>query len=154
MILHWQRCMCGRRRPSLVVQTIKNPPTVRETWVRSLGWEDILEEGMATHSSTLAWRIPMVRGGWWATVHGLQRVRHDWATKHTQHIGQGRGHQRKRKQRLRVKSRPSMFFLHPNLANQHPNIYNTKRDEDSVAWSVEIPYGYSKNGRIEYLNMY
>ena len=47
-----------------------------------------------------------------------------------------------------------MFFLHPNLANQHPNIYNTKRDEDSVAWSVEIPYGYSKNGRIEYLNMY
>ena len=37
-------------------------PTVRETWVRSLGWEDPLEEGMATHSSILAWRIPVHRG--------------------------------------------------------------------------------------------
>ena len=36
-----------------------------------LGWEDPLEEGMATHSSILAWRIPMDRGAWWATVHGV-----------------------------------------------------------------------------------
>ena len=42
-----------------------------ETWVRSLGWEDPLEEGMATHCSILAWRIPTVRGAWWATVHGV-----------------------------------------------------------------------------------
>ena len=42
---------------SLVAQSVKNPPTVQETWVRSLGWEDPLEEGMATHSSILAWRI-------------------------------------------------------------------------------------------------
>ena len=42
-----------------------------DTWVRSLGWEDPLEEGMATHCSILAWRIPMVRGAWWATVHGV-----------------------------------------------------------------------------------
>jgi len=41
-----------------VTQTVKNPPAMQETWVRSLGWEDPLEEGMATHSSTLAWRIP------------------------------------------------------------------------------------------------
>ena len=41
---------------------IKNPPAMRETWVGSLGWEDPLEEGMATHSSILAWRIPMDRG--------------------------------------------------------------------------------------------
>ena len=41
---------------SLVPQTVKNPPAMRETWVRSLGWEDALEEGMATHSSILAWR--------------------------------------------------------------------------------------------------
>ena len=41
-----------------------------ETWVQSLGWEDPLEEGMATHSNILAWRIPMDRGDWWATVHG------------------------------------------------------------------------------------
>ena len=39
---------------------------MRKTWVQSLGWEDPLEEGMATHSSILAWRIPMDRGAWWA----------------------------------------------------------------------------------------
>ena len=44
---------------SLVVQLVKNPPAMRETWVRSLGWEDPLEKGMATHSSILAWRIPL-----------------------------------------------------------------------------------------------
>ena len=41
-----------------------------ETWVQSLGWENPLQEGMATHSRILAWRIPMDRGAWWATVHG------------------------------------------------------------------------------------
>jgi len=45
---------------------VKNPPEMQETWVWSLGWEDPLEEGMATHSSILAWRIPMNRGVWWA----------------------------------------------------------------------------------------
>ena len=44
---------------SLVAQTVKNPPAMQDTWVRSLGWEDLLEEGMATHSSILAWRIAM-----------------------------------------------------------------------------------------------
>ena len=43
---------------SLVAQTVKNPPTIWETWVQALGWEDPLEEGMATHSSILAWRTP------------------------------------------------------------------------------------------------
>ena len=42
---------------------------MQETWVRSLGWEDPLKEGMATYSSILAWRIPKDRGAWWATVH-------------------------------------------------------------------------------------
>ena len=51
----------------------KNLPTVWETWVRSLGWEDPLEEGMATHSSILAWRNPMDRGAWWATVRGVAK---------------------------------------------------------------------------------
>ena len=60
---------------SLVAQTVKNLPAMRETWVRSLGWEDPLEEGMATHSSILAWRIPMDRGAWWATVHGVSNNR-------------------------------------------------------------------------------
>ena len=43
---------------------VKNLPAVQETWIRSLGWEDPLEEGMATHSSILAWRIPKDRGVW------------------------------------------------------------------------------------------
>ena len=43
---------------SLVAQTVKNVPAMQETWVQSLGWEDPLEKGMATHSSILAWRIP------------------------------------------------------------------------------------------------
>ena len=58
---------------SLVAQLVKNPPAMRETWVPSLVWEDPLEEGMATHSSILAWRIPMDRGAWHATVHGLAK---------------------------------------------------------------------------------
>ena len=45
-----------------------------ETCVRSQGWEDSLEEGMATHCSILAWRIPMNRGAWWATVHGVPKT--------------------------------------------------------------------------------
>ena len=49
---------------SLVAQMVKNPPAVQETWVRSLGWEDPLEEGMATHSIILAWRILMGREAW------------------------------------------------------------------------------------------
>ena len=47
---------------SLVTQLLKNPPTMRETWVQSLGWEDVLEKGMATHSSILAWRITWTVG--------------------------------------------------------------------------------------------
>ena len=57
----------------LVTQMVKNLPAMQETWVRSLGWEDSLEEGMATHSSILAWKIPMDRGAWWATVHGVAK---------------------------------------------------------------------------------
>ena len=56
---------------SLVAQLVKNLPAMWETWVRSLGWEDPLEEGMTTHSSILAWRILMDRGAWWATVHRI-----------------------------------------------------------------------------------
>ena len=48
-----------------MAQTVKNPSAMRETWVQSLGWEDLLEEGMATHSSILAWRNPMEIGAWW-----------------------------------------------------------------------------------------
>ena len=58
---------------SLLAQMVKNLPAMRETWVRFLGWEDPLEEGMATHSSILAWRIPMDRGAWQTTVHGVTK---------------------------------------------------------------------------------
>ena len=57
----------------LVAQMVKNPPAVWETWVQSLGWEQTLEEGMATHSCILAWRILMNKGTWWATVHGITK---------------------------------------------------------------------------------
>ena len=60
---------------SLVAQTVKNLPAMRGTWVRSLGWEDPPEEGTATHSSLFAWRIPMNRGAWRATVHGVEKSR-------------------------------------------------------------------------------
>ena len=52
---------------------VKSPPAMWETWVQSLGWEDHLEEGMAAHSSILAWRIPMDRGAWWAIVLGVTK---------------------------------------------------------------------------------
>ena len=60
---------------SLLAQMVKNLPAMREIWLQSWGWEDPLEEGMATHSSILAWRIPMDRGTWWATVHGVTKNR-------------------------------------------------------------------------------
>ena len=56
-----------------MAQTIKNLPVMWETWVRSLGWDDPLEKGMATHSSILAWSNSMDRGTWQATVHGVAK---------------------------------------------------------------------------------
>ena len=58
---------------SLVAQMVKNLPAMWETWVWSLGWEDLLEEGMATDSNILAWRTPMDKGAWPATVHGVAK---------------------------------------------------------------------------------
>ena len=73
-------------RASLVAQLVKNLPAMQETWVRSLDWEDPLEEGMATHSSILAWRNPMDRGAWPATIHRVTKSQTQlwlklWATK-------------------------------------------------------------------------
>ena len=65
-----------KRNASLVAQSVKNSPPMWGTRVQSLGWEDPLEEGMATHSSILAWRIPMDRETWWAAVHGVAK---SWA---------------------------------------------------------------------------
>ena len=65
MLVQWLRA-------SLVAQLVKNLPAMQETWVQSLGWEEPLEKGKATHSSFLAWRIP-----WTMQSMGLQRVGHD-----------------------------------------------------------------------------
>ena len=70
---------------SLVAQLVKNLPAMRQTWVGSLGWEDPLEKGKATHSSILAWRIPRT-----GQSMRLQRVGHDRATFTFQFQG-GRG---------------------------------------------------------------
>ena len=68
---------------------VKNLPEMSETWLQSLGWEDPLEEGMAMHSSILAWRIPWTEESGWLQPTGSQRVRQDSVTKHSS--AQGRG---------------------------------------------------------------
>ena len=57
-----------------MAQLVRNPPAMQETLVQSLGWEDPLEKGVATHSSILAWRIPKDSGAWWATAHGVTKT--------------------------------------------------------------------------------
>ena len=59
---------------------VKNLPVMWETWVRSLSWEDPLEEGMATHSNILAWKIPWTEEPSWLQSMGSQRVGHDRVT--------------------------------------------------------------------------
>ena len=56
-----------------MAQLVKNTPVMWETWVQYLEWKDPLEDSIATHSSILAWRIPMDRGAWRATVHGVTK---------------------------------------------------------------------------------
>ena len=68
-----------RGNASLVPQTMKRLPTMQETWVQSLVWEDLLEKEMTTHSSILAWEIPWAEEpGWLQTV---QKVKHVFVTK-------------------------------------------------------------------------
>ena len=64
-------------RASLVLQMIKNLAAGQDTWVQSLGWEDPLGKGMATHSTILTWRIPLAEEPDGLQSMGLQRVRHD-----------------------------------------------------------------------------
>ena len=71
-----------RQTPSLVAQVVKNMPAMQETQVRSLNWEDPLGRGMAAHSSMFGWRIPMDRGAWQATVHGVTKSQ-TWLSAYT-----------------------------------------------------------------------
>ena len=72
----------GQITASLVAQMVKHLPAVWETWVRSLGWKDLLEKEMATHSSTLAWKIPRMEEPRRLQSMGSQRVGHNWETSH------------------------------------------------------------------------
>jgi len=79
----WDCCILATTPPgraSLVAQIVKNLPATQETWVWSLGQEDPLEKGMATHSSILAWKIPETEEPGRLQSMGLQRVGHFWAT--------------------------------------------------------------------------
>ena len=97
----WIRLQCRRpwfdswvrRKPWIRHWLPKNLPAMQKTWVRPLGWEDPLEEGMAIHSSILAWRIPTDREAWWATVYGVttNQTHLEWS-KHSITPG-GRGEQ-------------------------------------------------------------
>ena len=68
-----KRLSSSSSRASLVAMLVKNLPAMQETPVQFLGWEDPLEEGMATHCSLLVWRIHVDRGAWQVTVHGVAK---------------------------------------------------------------------------------
>ena len=72
----FEKCLAHNLTP-MVAQTVKNVPAVQETWVQSLGQEDPLERGMATHSSILAWKIPQTKEVGGLQSMGLLRVRND-----------------------------------------------------------------------------
>ena len=77
---YWNPKPFGHMFKSLVAQMVKCLPAVQETWVQSLGWEDPLQKEMATHSSTLAWKIPWTEEPGRLQSMGSQRVGHDWET--------------------------------------------------------------------------
>ena len=76
-------CYLAKARASLVAQMVKNLPAIQETRVRSLGWEDPLEKGTATHSNILSWRISWTEEPGRLQFMGSQRVGHDWVTSNT-----------------------------------------------------------------------
>ena len=90
-----------------MAQTIKKLPAMWETWVRSLGWEDPLEKGIATHTSVLAWRISWTEEPGRLQPMGSQRVGHYWVTKHSI-------------------AHNYSFFLNPTTHRKQPETNNTK----------------------------
>ena len=93
---------------ALGAQMAKNPPAMRETWVRSLCWKDPLEKGSATHSSIVAWRIPWTEEPGRLQSMGLQRVRHDWVT--FNHLDYQEGRSNTVSKNMGKYSRFSFFF--------------------------------------------
>ena len=79
-MVNWKHCWW---KASLLAQMVKRLPAMQETWLWSLGLEDPLEKEMATHSSTLAWKIPWTKEPGRLQFMGSQRVGHDWVASHT-----------------------------------------------------------------------
>ena len=102
---------------SLVAQPVKNPPAMRETWVPSLGWEDPLEKGKATHSSILAWRIP-----WTVIVHGVTKSQTRLRDFHT----------------FRVVERPTLFSLPPAPRGHSPLVPLSWCPQTAVSYFLQF----------------
>ena len=105
---------------------VKNPPAIWETWIQSLGWDDPLNEGVATHSSIPAWSIPMDRGAWWATVHKESHMTGKLSTEHHLHGWDTGGWGRQyRKGKKRVgKKQPSLAPLPLKLLLSLPSFFH------------------------------
>ena len=129
----------------LMAQIVKNAPAIQETWVWSLGWEDPLEEGMATHSSILAWRIPWTEEPGGLQSIGSQRLRHDWVTSTTYRVN------------LRLSShlfQKSIFILKkkihtlykcnadviPNKINTNSMIFINYPVHNQISWFLKVSF--------------
>ena len=107
-LLHTQRTQKIMEK-EIINTTVKRLSTMWETRVRSLGREDPLEKEMAIHSSTIAWKIPWTEKPGSLQSVGLQRVRHNWATTHTNlgaHMSTGSGNGLKNRQNIFLKGDP------------------------------------------------
>ena len=104
---------------SVVAQLVKNPPAMWETWVRSLGWEDPLEEGMATHSSILVWRMPTDRGALWVAVHGVARSQ-TWLSSRTE-LDTG-----------------SFLCMSPSLESLYVSKFPPYKDTSQIGWRLTL----------------
>ena len=106
---------------SLVAWLVNNTPAMRETWVQSLGWEDPLEEGMATHSSILAWRIPWTQEPGGLQSMASQKVGHSWMTKHSTQLEQRRSWMR-RGTFYEIGSKSAATAEAPDCAERSPRV--------------------------------
>ena len=104
-----------------VAQQVKNPPAMWEAWVWSLGWEDPLEKGMATHSSILAWRIPWREEPGGLQSMGSQRVGHNWTTFTSFHIITSKKRKEKKKKKARTPIH-SVWFQRPHSFHNVPRL--------------------------------
>ena len=116
---------------SLVAQTVKRLSTMRETRVRSLGWEDPLEKEMTTDSRTIAWKIPGTEEPGRLQSMGSQRVGHDWATSLSLYIRLGKEYVG---DRYLKNYSGSIYLPHPERGQHSP--YSKRNGWNPVLWSL------------------